>query len=112
MNQNSDEKIFDEIKKSLDYLDSKTEVKVPHMNHFRQLVANVEENKQKRRNRQFFIFLISAAVILSIEIFLFYKSSTFFLILQAVTFVSMPVVVYVWLKQNPRQVKKYEPVKN
>ena len=95
-----DEKTINKIKESLDFLDDSIEIKAPDLNHFIKLVSKVEKKKQEGKNLQFIIFIITAAVVISIETYSFYKSFIFFIILQAVALICiLPAIVNVIVKK-------------
>lgn len=79
----NDEKLIAGIKESLDFLDDSIEVNTPDLNQFIKLVAEVEEEKQTGKNMQFIIFIITAAFVICMETYSFYRSFVFFVIVQA-----------------------------
>lgn len=100
----NDERTIKKIKESLDFLDSSIEVKKPDLMKLVQLVNDVEEKKETDRSRQFLTFLLSAVLIVTMEIFAFSRSFTVFLIIQAAAAAFILPVLLLRLQKRNRQV--------
>jgi hypothetical protein len=100
-----DEKTIEQIRKSLNYLDSSVNVKTPDINEFVNLVSKVEEKKRYGKQLQFIVFMIVAIFTVSLETYSFYKSFTFFVIIQVITWPCILVFFLVKAFNKNRQVK-------
>lgn len=101
MGENSDEKLSGQIKEGLDYLDGSLKIDVPDMNHFRQLVAQVEEKRSKGMSIQFLVFILTAVPLLGLEMYSFYHSFTFFIIIQAFAVVLPAAALFIgWRRRG------------
>jgi hypothetical protein len=95
MGENNDEKLLGQIKEGLDYLDGSLKIDVPAMNHFRQLVAQVEEKKSKGREIQFLVFILTAIPLLGLEMYSFYHSFSFFILIQMIAVVLPAAALFI-----------------
>ena len=100
----NDERTIKKINESLDFLDSSLEVKKPDLMKLVQLVNEVEEKKEAGRSRQFLTFLLSAVLIVAMEIFAFSRSFTVFAIIQAAAVAFILPVFIMRLQKRRRQV--------
>lgn len=100
----NEEKTVKKIKESLDFLDSSLEVKKPDLMKLVQLVNEVEEKKEEGRNRQFLTFLLSAVLIVTMEVFAFSRSFTIFVVIQAAAVAFILPAIIVMAKKRHRQV--------
>lgn len=99
-----DEDNINKIKESLNFLDTNVAVEKPDLMQLLQLVNEVEEKKKSSRNRQFIVFIITAVLVINLELYTFYRSITFFAVLQAVTLVFAVPSVILWTIKRNRQV--------
>jgi hypothetical protein len=102
VNDKRDEIIINNIKKSLDLIDS-MEVNTPDMGFFRNMVAQAEEKKKAKSKRETIIFIISAIIILSLETYAFNQSQMIFLLVQVGAFLSIPFAFLIAHKMRKRQ---------
>jgi hypothetical protein len=100
----NEEKTVKKIKESLDFLDSSLEVKKPDLMKLVQLVNEVEEKKEEGRNRQFLTFLLSAVLIVTMEVLAFSRSFTIFAVIQAAAVAFILPAIIVMAKKRRRQV--------
>ena len=100
----NDERTVKKINESLDFMDSTLEVKKPDLMKLVQLVNEVEEKKEAGRSRQFLTFLLSAVLIVTMEVFAFSRSFTVFAIIQAAAVAFILPVFILWLQKKRRKV--------
>lgn len=100
----NDEEAINKIRESLGFLDANVKVKKPELMQLFHLVNNVEERKKSSRNWQFIVFIITAVLIINLELYTFYRSITFFAVLQAVTIIFVVPFVILWAIKRNRQV--------
>ncbi|MCX7746768.1 MAG: DUF5345 family protein [Clostridia bacterium] len=84
---NDNEKIAQDIKKSLDYMDQSMEVNIPHINRFKNLVAEVEEKKKAKRKKETVLFLAVIIGVFMIET----VSIWVFAVIQALAVLLIPI---------------------
>lgn len=100
----NDERTVKKINESLDFLDSSLEVKKPDLMKLVQLVNEVEEKKKTAVNRQFLTFLLSAVLIVTMEVFAFSRSFSVFAVIQAAAVAFILPVFIMFLRKRHRQV--------
>jgi len=100
-----DEKIVSEIKASLNLTESMVDAKVPDMSVFRDLILQADCKKQSKNRRDTIIFVLIAAVALSIETFAFNQSIVFFIALQGMAFTSFLICILSMYLRTRRKVK-------
>lgn len=105
MSKNEDEKIINDIKEGLDFIEAKISVNTPDIARFRRMVTQVEDKKQKKSKREIIIFVLIAAITLSVETFAFNQSILFFIIIQAIAFTSFIIGILNWVIRGNRKVK-------
>jgi hypothetical protein len=99
-----DEEIINKIRESLDDLDSNVKTEKPDFMQLVKLVNDVEEKKKSAKNRQFITFIIIAVLVINLEIFAFYRSITFFAVLQALALLFIVPFTILWARKKNRQV--------
>lgn len=102
MKESNEEKVIKQIQESLDSLDN-MQVETPHLNHFRQLVEQVEEKKRCKLQRSTLSFVLCAITLLSTETFAFYKSMMIFFITQVVAITLMVGILVIHTKQESKR---------
>jgi|GEM_PF-2994944 len=100
----NDEKTLKKIKESLDFLDTSVDVKKPNVLQLFDLINTVEEKRNAKKNKQFLVFLMVAAVSICAEIFLFSRSTAIFLIIQAVALSCVVPFIVLFKKKRNRKV--------
>ncbi len=100
----NEEKVLNKMKESLDFLDTAVESKKPDFLKFVELVNEVEERKEYRKNRQFLIFLAIAIAVITFEIYSFSRSIMFFAVFQAAALAFIVPAVIVYIYRNNRKV--------
>ncbi|WP_040427859.1 DUF5345 family protein [Acetivibrio cellulolyticus] len=97
---NEDEKIIQEMKDTLNYVDDNLPVNKPGIGNFKLLVSQVEEKKRYWKNIELLVFLIVAVTVLSVSSGILFLNITLFMSLQAAAFVTIPISVLVWFKHH------------
>lgn len=105
MNENSDERIVNQIINTMNNIDKEVEVKIPDISVFRNMVAQVEAKKQKKDKRDTIIFAIVAFAALTIETFAFNQSIIFFIAVQGLACSAFIIALLSWLIKARRKVK-------
>ena len=104
MDEHNNEKLLKDIKDSLDYLDKKTQVKLPDLTQIRGMVARVEEKKSKVRRRDSMIYSVAALLLLGLEISFFRLSAMLFFLITGASAIVLPVVAIIWYFYKRRRV--------
>ena len=91
MNEHNEEKIIEQMKESLDFLDRAVSVSLPDINHFRNMVAQRENKKQEKAKKEAIVFAAVAVGILAVEMVAFNQSILYFLIIQSFAMVAFVV---------------------
>lgn len=97
---NDDEKIIEEIKAAMDFVDSDLQVNKPGMGDFKLLVSQVEEKKRYWKNVELVLFLLVAIIVLAISTGTLLFNITLFICLQAAAFVIIPISILIWFKRQ------------
>jgi hypothetical protein len=97
---NDDEKIIEEIKAAMDFIDDNLPVNKPGIGEFKLLVSRTEEKKRYWKNIELILFLLVAIVILGISTGTLLFNITLFMCIQAAAFVIIPISVLIWFKRQ------------
>jgi len=100
----NEEKTIKKIRESLDFLDSSVKVEKPDLMKYVDLVNRIEEKKESGKNHQFIIFILTAVIIITVEIYSFYRSFAVFAAVQAVALLCVLPVVILRARRKNRQV--------
>jgi hypothetical protein len=97
MNKNEDEKIINEIKQGLAFIDTESTVTTPDIARFRRMIAQVEDKKQKKTKRETIIFVLVAAITISVETYASNQSILFFIAINCFAFSASIIGLVNWL---------------
>lgn len=100
----NEEKTIKKIKGSLDFLDSSVKVEKPDLMKYVDLVNRIKEKKESGKNHQFIIFILTAVIIITVEIYSFYRSLVFFAAVQVAALLCVLPVVILRARRKNRQV--------
>jgi hypothetical protein len=98
--ENDNEKVIHEMKDAIDFVDNNLQVNKPNIEIFELLVSQVEERKRICRNIELLLFLLVAITILSISAGTLILNTMLFILIQAVTFVTIPIIIFIWFRDH------------